>query len=148
MIVVRAEPGWIGPPPRPDERVAEILRNVRNGGDDAVLRYTEEFDHAELAPEQLRVDPREVEAQVGVLEPSVRAGLQTAIANVKAVAEAQLREAVPVELAEGQLVEVADVPVGRAGVYAPGGQAAYASTVVMCAAVSYTHLTLPTTPYV
>ena len=133
MIVVRAEPGWVGPQPRPEERVAEILREVRHGGDDAVLRYTEEFDHADLAPEQLRVDPREVEAQVGVLEPSVRAGLQTAIANVKAVAEAQLREALPIELPEGQRVEVAEVPVGRAGVYAPGGQAAYASTVVMCA---------------
>ena len=133
MIVGRREPGWLPPAPRPEERVGEIVRNVRGRGDDAVLQYTEEYDHADLAPEQLRVDPREVEAQVGVLEPSVRAGLQTAIANVKAVAEAQLREPVPVELPEGQRVEVTEVPVGRAGIYVPGGKAAYASTVVMCA---------------
>jgi histidinol dehydrogenase len=133
MIVVRGEPGWIAPAARPEERVAEILRTVRAVGDEAVLRYTEEFDHAELAPEQLQVEAREVEAAVGVLEPSVRAGLQTAIANVKAVAEAQLRESSSVELPEGQGVEVLEVPVGRAGIYVPGGHAAYASTVVMCA---------------
>ena len=133
MIVVRAEPGWLGPGARPEEPVAQILRDVSSRGDEAVLRYTEEFDHAELAPEQLRVDPREIEAALGVLEPSVRDGLQIAIANVKAVAEAQLRDAAPVELPQGQRVEVVDVPVGRAGVYVPGGRAAYASTVVMCA---------------
>ena len=72
MIVDRREPGWIGPPPRPEERVGEILRAVRSQGDDAVLTYTERFDKAELAPEQLRVDPREVDAALGVLEPAVR----------------------------------------------------------------------------
>jgi histidinol dehydrogenase len=133
MIVSRAEPGWIGPPPRPDKRVAEILAAVRYRGDEAVLDFTEQFDKAELAPDQLRVDPREVEAALGVLEPPVREALQKAIANVKEVAEAQLSERATVELPEGQRVEVGEVPLGRAGVYVPGGRAAYASTVVMCA---------------
>jgi histidinol dehydrogenase len=133
MRIVRAEPGSLAPPPRPEESVAEILRTVRHGGDAAVLRYTEQFDKAELAPDELQVDPREVEAAVGVLEPSVRAGLETAIANVKAVAETQLREPVSVGLPEGQRVDVAEIPVARVGVYVPGGRAAYASTVVMCA---------------
>ena len=131
MIVDRREPGWIGPPPRPEERVEEILRAVRSHGDDAVLTYTERFDKAELAPEQLRVDPREVDAALGVLEPAVREALQRAIANVRAVAEAQLSEPAAVELPEGQRVEVGEVPVARAGVYVPGGRAAYASTVAM-----------------
>jgi histidinol dehydrogenase len=115
------------------EQVAEILADVRKRGDEAVLDYTERFDKAELAPEQLRVDARELEASVGVLEPAVLDGLRTAIANVRAVAKAQLREPVSVELPEGQRVEVGEVPVGRVGVYAPGGRAAYPSTVVMCA---------------
>jgi histidinol dehydrogenase len=133
MRVVRGEPGWLSPPAKPTGQVAEILARVRHGGDEAVLRYTEEFDKAQLAPDQLQVDYREIEAAAGVLEPSVRAGLETAIANVKAVAEAQLREPVRVEPPQGQRVAIAEVPVGRAGIYAPGGQAAYASTVVMCA---------------
>jgi histidinol dehydrogenase len=115
------------------EQVAEILADVRERGDAAVLDYTERFDKAELAPEQLRVDARELEASVGVLEPAVLDGLRTAIANVRAVARAQLGEPVAVELPEGQRVEVSEVPVRRVGVYAPGGRAVYPSTVVMCA---------------
>ena len=89
--------------------------SVREDGDDAVLELTERFDHAELAPEQLRVDPKELEASVGVLEPDVLAGLRTAIANVRAVARAQVRdEPVTVELPEGHTVEVVERPVARA----------------------------------
>jgi histidinol dehydrogenase len=98
-----------------------------------VLDFTERFDHAQLGPGELRVDPREVEASIGVLEPSVLAGLRTAIANVRAVAEAQLAGTVAVELPEGQRVEVAQLPVERAGIYVPGGRAPYPSTVVMAA---------------
>jgi len=98
-----------------------------------VLDYTERFDKAELAPEQLRVDARELEASVGVLEPAVLAGLRTAIANVRAVAQAQLREPVEVSLPQGQTVAVGEVPIGRVGIYVPGGRAPYPSTVVMCA---------------
>jgi histidinol dehydrogenase len=115
------------------EQVAEILADVRRRGDEAVLDYTERFDKAELAPEQLRVDARELEAAVGVLEPAVLAGLRTAIENVRTVAEAQLREPVEVSLPQGQTVAVGEVPVGRVGIYVPGGRAPYPSTVVMCA---------------
>jgi histidinol dehydrogenase len=113
------------------EQVAEILAEVRRRGDEAVLDYTERFDKAELAPEQLRVDARELEASVGVLEPAVLDGLRTAIANVRAVAKAQLREPISVDLPQGQNVDVGEVPVGRAGIYVPGGRAPYPSTVVM-----------------
>ena len=114
------------------EPVAEIIENVRMKGDDAVLDYTERFDHAELGPDQLRVDANELEASVGVLEPEVLAGLRTAIANVKSVAKAQVGdEPVTVELPEGHTVEIVEHPVRRAAVYVPGGRAPYPSTVVM-----------------
>jgi histidinol dehydrogenase len=115
------------------EEVAEILADVRRRGDDAVLDFTERFDRAELGPGDLRVDPVELEASVGVLERDVLAGLRTAIANVRAVARAQLREPVVVELEAGQRIEVTEVPVRRVGVYVPAGRAAYPSTVVMTA---------------
>ncbi|HEV3378225.1 MAG TPA: histidinol dehydrogenase [Thermoleophilaceae bacterium] len=120
-------------PPDLERAVRNILDEVRTGGDAAVIRFTERFDHAELGPEDLRVDPRELEGSLGVLERGVLDGLRTAIANVKAVGRAQLREAVAVDLPEGQRVEVAEVPVRRAGVYVPGGRAPYPSTVVMAA---------------
>ncbi len=112
--------------------VAAILDEVRAGGDDAVLSLIERFDHAELGPDQLRVDPNELEASVGVIERDVLAGLRTAIANVRAVARAQIRdEPAIVELPEGQSVEIMGRPVRRAAVYVPGGRAPYPSTVVM-----------------
>src|SRR5688572_18512535 len=114
-----------------EEEVREILEEVRRGDDEAVLRLTERFDKAALAPEQLRVYPRELEGSLGVLEPSVLRGLRTAIANVRAVARAQLRDPVSVELEQGQRVEVDEVPVRRAAIYVPGGRAPYPSTVVM-----------------
>jgi histidinol dehydrogenase len=119
--------------PELEQAVRDILDEVRAGGDAAVIRLTERFDHAELGPDELRVDPRELEDSVGVLERDVLDGLRTAIANVKAVARAQLREPVAVDLPEGQRVEVAEVPVRRAGVYVPGGRAPYPSTVAMAA---------------
>jgi histidinol dehydrogenase len=114
------------------EDVAEILRRVRHEGDRAVIEYTRRFDKAELGPNDLQVDARELEASIGVLEPALLAALKTAVANVRTVAEAQLRPPVAVDLPEGQRVEVAEVPVGRAGIYVPGGRAPYLSTVVMC----------------
>jgi histidinol dehydrogenase len=116
----------------PIPAVADIIEQVREHGDEAVLSLTERFDHAELSPDQLRVEPNELEASVGVLEPAVLAALRTAIANVKAVARAQIRnEPVTVELPEGHGVEIVERPVRRAAVYVPGGRAPYPSTVVM-----------------
>ena len=114
------------------ESVGEIIEEVRVRGDDAVREFTERFDHAELGPDQLRVDANELEASVGVLEPDVLAGLRTAIVNVKAVAKAQVNDqAVTVELPQGHTVEIVEHPVRRAAVYVPGGRAPYPSTVVM-----------------
>jgi histidinol dehydrogenase len=111
--------------------VRQIIEEVRRDGDRAVLRLTERFDGADLAPEQLRVDPAEVDAAIGLLAPDVLGGLRTAIANVKRVVEAQLGDPVTVDFEEGHRVEVVEVPVSRAGIYVPAGKAPYPSTVVM-----------------
>jgi histidinol dehydrogenase len=126
------------PPPRAVEaEVRAIVEEVRTGGDAAVRRLTERFDRAELAPDEVRVPPAELDAAVATLEPGVLAGLRAAIGNVRTVAEAQLREPVAVELPDGQRVEVEEVPIGRAAAYVPGGRAPYPSTVVMCAVTAW-----------
>ena len=134
MRVTRTRDAWQLPRTGPDlaPEVAQILAEVQDGGDAAVLSLIERFDHAELGPEQLRVDANELEQSVGVLEPDVLAGLRTAIANVRAVATAQVRdEPVTVELPERHTVEIVERAVRRAAVYVPGGRAPYPSTVVM-----------------
>ena len=117
----------------PEVDVEPIEREVREGGDEAVLRLTSKFDAPVAAPEGLRVDPADVEAALAVTEPEVREALEVAAANIRLVAEAQLGEARTLELPAGQKVTLREVPVGAAGVYAPGGRAAYPSSVLMCA---------------
>lgn len=124
----------LAPPPRAvEDDVRAIVDAVRRDGDGAVLRYTAQFDHAEVAPEELRVPVAEIDEALAVLEPEVLRGLRKAIANVREVADAQLRDPMSVALEDGQGVEIAEVPVRRAAAYVPGGRAPYPSTVVMCA---------------
>jgi histidinol dehydrogenase len=115
------------------EAVAEIIRAVSARGDEALLELTERLDGVRLTVAELRVDTDELEVAGAQLDPGLRTALETSIENVRAVAEKQLREPLTVELEQGQHVEVAEVPVARAGAYVPGGRAPYVSTVVMCA---------------
>jgi histidinol dehydrogenase len=114
--------------------VATIEREVVAGGDAAVLYLTERFDATETAPSALRVDPAQATAALAALEADLREAMEIAAANVRTVAEAQLAsEPTRVELSQGQTVSVREVAVGAAGIYAPGGRAAYPSSVLMCA---------------
>jgi histidinol dehydrogenase len=113
--------------------VRAIVRDVRERGDEAVLELTARHDATEAPPTALRVDPGAVEGAAAALDPELRAALELAAANIRAVAEAELRPpAETVELPQGHTVTVRDVPVRSAGVYAPGGRAAYPSSVLMC----------------
>jgi histidinol dehydrogenase len=134
--IIREGLGRVPGPGAGSEAVAEIIAAVRARGDAALLELTERFDGVALAAAELRVPTSELEAAEAGLDPELRAALDTAIENVRAVAEAQLREPVAVELRQGQTVEVAELPVVRAGAYVPGGRAPYVSTVVMCAVVA------------
>ncbi len=112
--------------------VVPIEREVREGGDAALLALTARFDATESAPDSLRVDPDSPRKALERLDTDLRAALELAIANVRAVAAAQVdSEPERVELPQGQSVTVREVPVGAAGIYAPGGRAAYPSSVLM-----------------
>jgi histidinol dehydrogenase len=81
----------------------------------------------------LRVDAADAAAALGDLDSELRTALEVAAANVRAVAEAQLGSGAAVDLPQGQSVRLREVPVGAAGIYAPGGRAAYPSSALMCA---------------
>jgi histidinol dehydrogenase len=119
-----------------EDGVRAIVARVRAGGDRAVCELTAEIDGAVVTPARLRVEPAALAVAEQSLDGAVADGLRTAIANVGAVAAAQLRERKAVELPEGQVVDVEELPVRRAGVYAPAGRAAYPSSVVMAAATA------------
>jgi histidinol dehydrogenase len=113
--------------------VGPIEREVREGGDGAVLRLTARFDATESSPSALLVEPSLATAALESLETPLREALELASANIRLVAEAQLAAEARVDLPQGHSVRIREVPVSAAGVYAPGGRAAYPSSVLMCA---------------
>jgi histidinol dehydrogenase len=116
--------------PRPEsaaDDVRAIVAAVRERGDEAVREYEARFGGGD----EIVVRPDELAAALASLDPAVRAGLETAIANVRAVAEAGLDPEHEVSLPQGQTVRLREVPVRRAAVYAPGGRNPYPSSVVM-----------------
>ena len=108
--------------------VAAIVAAIRGGGDAALAEHVARLDAFD-GP--VRVPAGEGAAALAALDADVRAGLELAIANVRAVASAGAGGDVAVELPQGQRVALRDVPVGRAAIYVPGGRAPYPSTVVM-----------------
>jgi histidinol dehydrogenase len=113
--------------------VAPIESLIRDGGDAAAIALTNRYDATGRPLSSLRIDADEAVRALAALDPELRAALDVAAANVRAVAESQLHEPRRVELPQGQAVTVREVPVGSAGIYTPGGRAAYPSSVLMCA---------------
>jgi histidinol dehydrogenase len=113
--------------------VRPIEREVIDGGDATLLQLTALYDATERAPAALRVEAGQAEAALAAVEPALREAMEVAAANIRAVAEAQLGGESRLELSQGQAVTIREVPVAAAGIYAPGGRAAYPSSVLMCA---------------
>lgn len=115
----------------PGASVAETLADVRARGDAAVVDAIRRFDAPDFAGASARVDPDRLSAAAAALDPRLREAIVFAADQVRAVAQASMPRGTRVELPAGQSVDVTVVPVAAAGVYAPGGRAAYPSSLVM-----------------
>ena len=111
------------------DTVAEILRNVRERGDEALREYTEKFDRAK--PESLTVTPEEMQEALASVEPEFIRILERAAANIRKFHSRQVRNSFLLNDENGILMGQKILPVDRAGLYVPGGTAAYPSTVLM-----------------
>ena len=109
--------------------VAPILEQVRHGDEQTLLELAERFDG--VRPPALRVPAEALEAALAGLDPRVRAALEESIRRARLVHDAQHPQDSTVELGEGAVVENHWIPVGRVGLYVPGGRAVYPSSVVM-----------------
>ena len=114
------------------ETVRAIITDVRDRGDEALRDITAHFDGVQL--DAIRVEPAALEAAWAAAPGELRSALEFAAARIRAYHEAQ-RDAAgdPEWAADGIDVSELVRPVGRAGLYVPGGRAAYPSTVLMTA---------------
>ena len=109
--------------------VTEIIGNVRENGDKALYEYCEKFDKAKLT--SLQVTKAEIdEAAASVGEDFLRI-LRTAADNIRKFHQKQVRNSFIINDEDGILMGQKIIPVDRAGLYVPGGTAAYPSTVLM-----------------
>ncbi len=109
--------------------VSEIIANVRNNGDKALFEYCEKFDRAKL--DSLQVTPKEISEAVAAVDPKFLKILRRAAANIRKFHQQQVRSSFIINDENGIVMGQKIIPVDRAGLYVPGGTAAYPSTVLM-----------------
>lgn len=110
-------------------RVEQILQRVQEGKDSALHAMAKEFDRVSL--ESLEVPRASIKSALDRLNAPLREVMETAIGNISTVHRAFLPVAQEVEVFPGLVVGRRPDPLGRVGVYAPGGRAAYPSSVLM-----------------
>ena len=115
--------------PDVSEIVKGIIDKVKTEGDKALKELTEKFDKAKL--DSLRVTEAEIEEGVGQVSDEFLSILQKAATNIREFHQMQRREGFAVKRENGVIVGQKVIPIERAGIYVPGGTAAYPSTVLM-----------------
>jgi histidinol dehydrogenase len=111
--------------------VDDILADLRERGDAALIDFTERFDRIRLTPETLRISESEIAAAAARCPPEVVAALEFAAGRIEAYHRRQLPEDLDYTDAAGLRLGHRWTPVAAAGLYVPGGTAAYPSSVLM-----------------
>ena len=109
--------------------VSDIINTVKEKGDKALFDYTEKFDKAKL--DSLLVSKSEIEDAKNSVEPKFIEVLEKTAENIRLFHSAQKRQGFEVKNLDGAIVGQKIIPIERAGLYVPGGTAAYPSTVLM-----------------
>ncbi|MFF8828973.1 histidinol dehydrogenase [Streptomyces sp. NPDC015131] len=111
------------------EKVRPICEAVHHRGDAALIDYAEKFDGVAL--DQVRVPAAALTRALEELDPAVRAALEESVRRARIVHREQRRAQHTTQVVPGGTVTEKWVPVGRVGLYAPGGRSVYPSSVVM-----------------
>jgi histidinol dehydrogenase len=114
-----------------DNTVRDILQDVRHRRDEAVCDYTRRFDEFELTPELMRVPREQIREYAAGADDELVGILRQAIQNIRDFHEAQMEESWEYYAGEGIRLGLRRTPIGSAGIYIPGGKAAYPSSVLM-----------------
>lgn len=112
-----------------EDIVSGIIKDVKENGDAALYKYCEKFDKVTLS--SLEVTPDEIQEALSLVEPEFLEILKEAAANITEYHKNQVRDGFEIKKADGIILGQKVIPVRRAGLYVPGGTAAYPSTVLM-----------------
>lgn len=114
-----------------ERTVARIIREVRDGGDSALLKFTRRFDRVSLTRERLRVDESELKSARDSLPAAERRALELAARRIASFHRRTLEKSFSYSDAAGIRLGQVVRPLERVGIYVPGGMGAYPSSVLM-----------------
>ena len=118
--------------PEYEKTVSEILSNVRKNGDKAVFEYTEKFDGYKYDENTIRVTEKEINEAYDNYDKELITIMKKAFNNIKEYHEKQKQNSWISTKEDGTLLGVKVSAIEKAGVYVPGGKAAYPSSTLMC----------------
>ncbi|GAB6072490.1 histidinol dehydrogenase [Venenivibrio stagnispumantis] len=110
--------------------VKEIIKKVKEEKDKALIEFTEKFDKQKITPEQIIIPFEELEKAYDEIENDIRWSFEVAVERIKRFHEAQIEKSFFLE-EEGIILGQKVIPIEIAGLYVPGGKAAYPSSVIM-----------------
>ncbi len=117
--------------PRVEEKVRRILADVRDNGDDALIRYTRKFDKVKLTSKELRVSESEINGAYQNIRPDFVSTLKVAVENVSAFYKKQVKRSWKTLDEDGVVLGEKFRPLESVGVYIPSGTVPLPSTVYM-----------------
>lgn len=117
--------------PEEERAVADILDAVKKNGDAAIFEYEARFDHCELTADTVRVTPEEIREAYAAVPAELTGIIKRAIERIRKFHEQQKQKSWFMTEENGMVLGQRVTPLARAGVYVPGGKAAYPSSVLM-----------------
>ena len=114
-----------------ENTVNEIIESVRKNGDLAIFDYTLKFDKYALSEDNIKVTREEIEEAYTMLDAGLVEVIRKSAENIRAFHTKQLRNSWFDAKEDGTILGMKITPIARAGVYVPGGKAAYPSSVLM-----------------
>ena len=114
-----------------EKTVQDIIAEVRENGDEAVIGYEKKFDRCDLSPETLRVSKEEIEEAYASLDPALIEVMKKAAENIRVYHEKQKRTSWITTREDGVILGQKVTPIEVSGCYVPGGRAVYPSSVLM-----------------
>lgn len=130
---IAARLGLRGKMTRPEaiETTTAIVEAVRRDGDQALVRFTEQFDRVRFSPDRFLVSEREISEAIDQIDPELLTILREAAANIRRFHEAQVQPSLDMDDGHGARVGLLIRPLDLVGIYVPGGTAPLPSSVLM-----------------
>lgn len=113
------------------QAVADILSQVKQNGDQALIALSNKFDKVQI--QQIKLTQDAIKAATARVKPELKQAMQLAVSNIEKFHQAQVKSAITVETMPGVKCQLVTRPIDSVGLYIPGGSAPLLSTVLMLA---------------